>query len=441
MDNGIRSSAADPALAEIRAGIDRLLTDLADGRVRDVSHDQLTATLVETRREQARLESAVLTTVGEVDARGSHVREGALTTPAWLRRHTHATPAEATATVRTARALRSGELLATAAALADGDITPRHAQVIAAGAADVPPGSAQLIEPEALAAAREADVRAVSSVMRMFAHALDPDAADQAAMRRYDRRGLSLAPTLDGSVALSGLADETSGALIATAVDAASPPVTDDRRTAPQRRLDGLTDICRRYLEGPDAPRRGGGHPHVLVTTDAVTLSGPTAPASDGDTPSGSGSPGGTLSWVGRIAGSTARRIACDAEVTTVVLDPGGEVVSAATERRYFTPAQRRAMIARDGDRCIWPWCDRPVVWSDGHHLQWYSHGGATTVENGALPCAAHHTALHEGGWTAHREPDGRYLVRHRDGRTLGPEPHPPGHSRPPPQPTPHRRQ
>lgn len=439
--DSIPTSAAHPALVEIRAGIDRLLTDLADGRVAGLSHEQLTATLVETRREQARLESAVLTTVGEVDARGSHVHEGALTTPAWLRRHTRATPGEATTTVRTARALRSGELPATAAALAEGDITPRHAQVIAAGAADVPPGSAALIEPEALEAAREADVRAVSSVMTMFAHALDPEAADQAALRRYDRRGLSLAATLDGSVALSGLADESSGAVIATAVDAASPPVTDDRRTPSQRRLDGLTDICRRYLEAPDAPRRGGGRPHVLVTTDAVTVSGPPAPASDGFTPSGSGSPGGTLSWVGRIAGSTARRIACDADVTTVVLGPDGEVMSAATERRYFTPAQRRAMIARDGDRCIWPWCDRPVVWSDGHHLQWYSSGGATTVENGALPCAAHHTSLHEGGWTAHRLPDGRYLVRHRDGRTLGPEPHPPGHNRPPPTPTPHRRQ
>lgn len=439
--DSIRTSAAHPALVEIRAGIDRLLTDLADGRVAGLSHEQLTATLVETRREQARLESAVLTTVGEVDARGSHVHEGALTTPAWLRRHTRATPAEATATVRTARVLRSGELPATAAALAEGDITPRHTQVIAAGAADAPSGSAALIEPEALEAAREADVRAVSSVMTMFAHALDPEAADQAALRRYDRRGLSLAATLDGSVALSGLADETSGAVIATAVDAASPPVTDDRRTPSQRRLDGLTDICRRYLEAPDAPRRGGGHPHVLVSTDAVTLSGPPAPASDGFTPSGSGSPGGTLSWVGRIAGSTARRIACDADVTTVVLGPEGEVMSAATERRYFTPAQRRAMIARDGDRCIWPWCDRPVVWSDGHHLQWYSSGGATTVENGALPCAAHHTSLHEGGWTADRLPDGRYLVRHRDGRTLGPEPHPPGHNRPPPRPTPHRRQ
>ena len=114
-----------------------------------------------------------------------------------------------------------------------------------------------------------------------------------------------------------------------------------------------------------------------------------------------------------------------------------GRTPGTRTDRRYFTPAQVRAMIARDGDRCIWPWCDRPVAWSDGHHLQHWARGGPTTVANGALPCTAHHTALHEGGWTATREPDGRYTMRHRDGRTIGPEPHPPGHNRPPP----HRRE
>ena len=110
------------------------------------------------------------------------------------------------------------------------------------------------------------------------------------------------------------------------------------------------------------------------------------------------------------------------------------------TERRYFTVPQRRAMIGRDGDRCPWPWCDRPATWSDGHHLVWASRGGPTTVANGALPCPAHHTMCHEGGWTLHRLPDGRYSATHRDGRTLGPEPHPPGRNRTG-RPSPRRRQ
>ena len=61
--------------------------------------------------------------------------------------------------------------------------------------------------------------------------------------------------------------------LIATAIDTAAPLVPGDNRTAARRRLDGLADICRRYLADPDAPRRGGGgHPHLIVTVDQTTL-------------------------------------------------------------------------------------------------------------------------------------------------------------------------
>ena len=94
-------------------------------------------------------------------------------------------------------------------------------------------------------------------------------------------------------------------------------------------------------------------------------------------------------------------------------------------------------MIARDGDTCAAPFCDRPAAWSDGHHLTPVSQGGTTTIANGALPCEGHHVQLHEGHWTLERLPDGRYLLRHRDGRTLGPEPPRPGHHRPPPEPPP----
>ena len=179
----------------------------------------------------------------------------------------------------------------------------------------------------------------------------------------------------------------------------------------------------------------------MIVTTDDPTLFPADHPGDDpvvGHPVTGSGesdthgSPGAVLSGVGRIPASTARRLACDGELTSVLLDPDGQVVAASTERRFFTAAQRRAMIARDGDRCPWPWCDRPATWSDGHHLVWSTRAGPTTVANGALPCPGHHTMCHEGGWDLHRLPDGRYQATHRDGRTLGPEPHPPGRNRPP---------
>ena len=55
--------------------------------------------------------------------------------------------------MRTARVLRTGVLPNTRAALADGAITGRHAQVIANAVVDTPAGAVALIEPEAVAAA------------------------------------------------------------------------------------------------------------------------------------------------------------------------------------------------------------------------------------------------------------------------------------------------
>jgi len=398
------------AMKQVESETATLAAALADGSVRDLSHDELGELVAAGRRIQARVDAVMLAAVGEVDARGSFVHDGALTAGAWLRSTVTVTPAEAAGTVRTARALARGLLPGTAAALAGGQISARHAQVIADGIHTTssgghrdpaPPEAVALIEPEVLAVARTADTRAVGAVMAAFQHALDPEAADAAAIRRWARRGLTLSPTPDGTAGICGLADAESAAVLAAAIDAAAPLVAGDTRTPAQVRLDALVGICRQYLENPAAPARGGGgHPHVIVTTDDATLfpddhradqtSQPGQPGQPDQTgqpdgPDTPGSPGATLSGIGRIPASTAQRLGCDGELTTVLLDDQGAVIGTRTERRYFTATQRRAMIGRDGDRCPWPWCDRPATWSDGHHLVWATRGGPTTVGNGAL--------------------------------------------------------
>lgn len=426
--------AAPDALADVSDAVDSLVRSVAGGIVGDLTHEQLSDMVAGVRREQARLESVLLEAVGEVDARGTYVHEAALTAGAWLRMHTLATPAAAAETVRTSRTLRSELLPQTRQALADGEISARHVAVLARAVADAPPGAAALIEPEALHVAKESDVRAVAAVMKAFAHALDPDSADEAAIRRYERAGITLSPAVNGDAVISGTADDTSAALLATAIDVAEPKVKGDTRTAARRRLDGLVTICRRFLADPASPTRGGGgHPHLIVTLDASGLGDAGHRGEPDERPRVAGSPGGTLSWVGRVAGSTARRVGCDSLTTFVTIGPDGKILEAGSSGRYFTPAQRRAIIARDGDRCCAPFCDRPITWSDAHHVIPVESNGPTTVENGALLCEGHHVLLHEGHWRLHRLADGRYQMSHRTGRAIGPEPHPPGHSRPPP--------
>ena len=400
------------------------------------------------RRDLARLEAVELEAVGEVDARGSHSNDGALTAAAWLRMLTRATPAEATGLVRTARVLRTGVLPNTRAALAEGAISGRHAQVIADGVIDAPAGAVALIEPEAVAAAAEADVRAVANLMRAFGHALDPDEADQAALRRYDRAGITLSPTLDGSMAISGLADEVTGSLIATAIDTAAPLVPGDDRTAARRRLDGLADIARRYLADPDAPRRGGGgHPHLIVTVDQTTLHAAgsrqprqqrqpgTRQRQDADDVAGGAGPGGTLSWIGRIAGSTAGRVGCDA----------------AGHLRHHRPGRRRSPRPAPADGSSPPPNAGPsspatATAAAGPGATGRSPGPTPTTSprskpaapppSPTAPCPAKPTTSSstKAAGRLERLPDGRYLAHHpATGRTIGPEPHPPGHNRPPP--------
>ncbi len=461
MCSTVQVGAGDAADAAVQAADRALTTALADpGALVDRSHDQLTGLVATLTRLQARTDALLLAAVAEVDARGTFTMDGALSAGSWLRAVAHHTPGQAARTVRTARVLRSGVLPNTCAALTAGELSGGHAAVIADAVQYAPAGAVALIEPEAVATAVEGDLRATVHLMRAFAHALDPEAADEAAVRRYARSGFTLSPTMGGTTVISGSAEETTGAVIAAAIHAAGPPVRGDDRSPARRRLDALADICRAWLDQPDSGSTGTGmgtgagtstgattttgtagaarsvrtgrhRTQLIVTLDHNGLREPEGPTGAG-ADAGTASPGGTLSWVGPITAATARRLGCDSLATFVTLAPDGTVVEAGTQRRFFTTAQRRAIIARDGDRCAAPHCDRPVAWSDGHHLVAVEDGGPTTVANGALPCEAHHLMLHEGHWRLERLPDSRYrLVHPPTGRTLGPEPPRPGHNRP----------
>src|SRR5207245_1344329 len=44
-----------------------------------------------------------------------------------------------------------------------------------------------------------------------------------------------------------------------------------------------------------------------------------------------------------------------------------------------------------------------PLNWCDGHHLVWWTRGGATALPNLALLCRPHHRMVHEEGWSLRR--------------------------------------
>ena len=70
--------------------------------------------------------------------------------------------------------------------------------------------------------------------------------------------------------------------------------------------------------------------------------------------------------------------------------------------------AQPTGRPGRPRRGCVFPGCDRPLSWCEGHHLWHWLDGGPTDLANLALVCRAHHRAVHEGGWRLERLPDGR---------------------------------
>jgi hypothetical protein len=113
--------------------------------------------------------------------------------------------------------------------------------VIADGVKGAPVEAVALIEPEAAATAVEGDVRATANLMGAFQHALDPDRADGRALKCYERAGITLSPLLGGGFAISGNADETTGATIKAAVEAAEPLTAGDTRNRPGATWTGCT--------------------------------------------------------------------------------------------------------------------------------------------------------------------------------------------------------
>ncbi len=66
---------------------------------------------------------------------------------------------------------------------------------------------------------------------------------------------------------------------------------------------------------------------------------------------------------------------------------------------RTATPAQRRALAARDRG-CIIPGCGIPAEACQTHHVQDWAAGGASDLPNLALLCWAHHRQVDLGMWT-----------------------------------------
>jgi Domain of unknown function (DUF222)/HNH endonuclease len=451
-------------LAGLAAAVEGLAAEDLDG----LSDVVLAEQVLELRRLVDRLEGQWLRTLAVADGRGAAGADQGVQAPStagWLRARLRLGAGAAKSWVRTARALYRGPLTGTAEALAAGGISAAHAQVLAQGIQDLPAQVAAEAEPVLLEVAGRVDPPRLRRAVAHLRWVADPDAADALDERRHLQRRLWLSPTLDGMVAVDGLlAPEAGQTLLAALEPLARPTSAEDARSGAQRRADALAELCRRQLEAGRLPQTGGVRPQLLVTVELASLldgsgvSGqaggadgaalapeacrrlacdgavtrvlvtrqPVGDRAHGDDP-GRDHPDHALpgprdhpdhsghdptyhhhDQPDGSGGGLAGRLRAAVTLLPPVLGGAPTMpLEVGRASRVVTPAQRSALVVRDGG-CVVGGCGRPPAWCEAHHLLHWLDGGRTDLENLALVCRAHHRAVHEGGWRLARDADGR---------------------------------
>ncbi|MFD1507479.1 DUF222 domain-containing protein [Georgenia yuyongxinii] len=112
-------------------------------------------------------------------------------------------------------------------------------------------------------------------------------------------------------------------------------------------------------------------------------------------------------------------RLACASNMHRVVFGPESEVLDVGREKRLFTAAQTRAIIARD-KRCQYPRCNAPPGEGEIHHsIWWWAQFGTTSVRLGILLCWFHHDYVHAQGISIERR-NGQWVFLRKDGSVIG---------------------
>lgn len=204
-----------------------------------------------------------------------------------------------------------------------------------------------------------------------------------------DLNEMTLVQTDDGRVAATLDLDALTGEELFAALDPLCRPVpqpdgSPDPRPPGRRRAEAFGQIMRTYLSNSQRPMSGGVLPHVTLIRPAGV---------------------DALGFTGPVSALTADLVSCDSSVVSVIVDGAGAPLDVGRAERLFTPIIRKGLAVRDRG-CAFPGCGRPVSWCDGHHIQPWSAGGVTSLDNGVLLCRAHHTAVHHGGWQVYLGPD-----------------------------------
>ncbi|HEU5269040.1 MAG TPA: DUF222 domain-containing protein [Jatrophihabitans sp.] len=282
----------------------------------------------------------------------------------------------------------------TADALAEAQISPEHAVVIAEAVEAIPDAQraehATAVEVTLLEQGRTLSPGRIRQLgQRILAH-LDPDGPSPDEQRQQQcHRRLTLNRLPDSTGLLEGRLSPTCQAIWEAILaplagrrpdDALGP----DERTLPQRWHDAFEEAGRRLLAAGDLPDQAGLPCQLMVTLSLSDLERRAGWA--------------TTHHGGALSIDEALQLAAQGSMLPVVLDDAGGILAYGRRRRLASPGQRKALFARDRG-CTFPGCTRSAARSEIHHTTDWAQGGRTDLGSMAIACGYHNTEAPKQGW------------------------------------------
>jgi Domain of unknown function (DUF222)/HNH endonuclease len=239
---------------------------------------------------------------------------------------------------------------------------------------------------------------------------------EEAEEREQDnRRKLVYYQDQDGMWVIHARLPPEAGALVVKAIEAVAKPVQEEKDVPAETfseavekeelnryqellehtRADALAGIVEHFLAtAGEIPQlqglKGSERCQVVLHVDINTLR----------RHSGEGNPAqqhchlDDKQW---ISPATARRLACDASLITVLEDEEGRVLNIGRKSRTVPAHIGRALGLRD-KTCRFPGCCESR-YVDAHHIQHWADGGETSLDNLVTLCRYHHRQLHRGSY------------------------------------------
>ena len=247
-------------------------------------------------------------------------------------------------------------------------------------------------EPKLLAKARDLSVGRFRNFCSHARHMAASAAFVAGEISAVEARYFEMKLGEDGLYSLRGTLDGEGGATLRAALEPlARRSGRGDDRNRGRRLADALIELGAHsggggVRAGPHAPGRGGRalgqrrHARVRRAGDRL------------------------------VEGLRHDRLACDCNVTRILLNADSCVIDVGRSRRNISGPMRKALKTRDKG-CGWPGCDRLATWTSGHHIVFWTRGGPTELSNLVLLCYRHHWMVHEGAWQLVRADDGRMLA------------------------------